>query len=588
MNEGSLAPDVVCISGDTINELFSTEFHINFDRKQINLFGIEINQESNDEELEIVISCNSTPCPNVLAMLNQSKIVEFIESNGQKTIQPSSEVLKHFNLIRGRNLLIFESKILNMKVECSVYLWNYSDKIVVVDIDGTLTRSDVRGYVETVYLGRYDYVHDGAVAFFSNLQKEFNVYHLYLTSRPLHHLEDTKAFLRLVRDRKGNSLPIGPLFTNKENIMKAIYRELVAKTTAQFKGSVLVDILSLFILAGVEHTPYCLGVGNKETDALAYRMAGLNSSRILLVHTNSTIVVSVAATQTLGPPLSPTKTTTTTTTTTTQRRATSTNTETRHDDSFSAQRPESGRLSLSLFGSISSMNSFSLKRTQTDKNQIEKIEKDMESNETTTTTNQSDEFSRTNLTFTAYSDPTLWQYVRLKMHRNYPPKSTKKLLADIPTELYSPSLLKSISEEESNGSNSDISDISTPSMILTSSTSTSSSTTSSTISGSNLPPQLRLSRAKSAGSYHYDQFNETPSKPLPPVDFHQTETIESLTSPMKSSSISSSSSVSSSSTPKTNRPSINSNQTLTGQNLSTRKKLKDMTDFFNPIESADI
>lgn len=41
--------------------------------------------------------------------------------------------------------------------------------MVVVDVDGTLTRSDVRGYVETVYLGFYDYIHSGVVDFLNNL-----------------------------------------------------------------------------------------------------------------------------------------------------------------------------------------------------------------------------------------------------------------------------------------------------------------------------------------------------------------------------------------------------------------------------------
>lgn len=33
------------------------------------------------------------------------------------------------------------------KAHCTVYLWNYTDKIVVSDIDGTITRSDVAGHL---------------------------------------------------------------------------------------------------------------------------------------------------------------------------------------------------------------------------------------------------------------------------------------------------------------------------------------------------------------------------------------------------------------------------------------------------------
>lgn len=574
--EGILSPDVVCVCGESYpNDLYSTEFHINLYRPQINLFGQQLNQT--DEELQILVTCNSTPCPNVLAMLNKDRVVEFIESNGQKTIQPSSEILKQLSLLRGRNTVIFESKILQIKAECSVYLWNYSDKIVVVDIDGTLTRSDVRGYVETVYLGRYDYVHDGAVTFFSTLEKEYSVCHLYLTSRPLHHLEDTKAFLRLVRDRKGHNLPIGPLFTNKENVMRAIYRELVAKTTAQFKGSVLIDILSLFVLAGAEHTPYCLGVGNKETDALAYRMAGLNSSRILLVQSNSTIIVSVAMTQTLSFPND------------------NNNSNNNNIEEISSKQSTESRLTLSLFGNSNiSTNSNLDNNSNTNNNSKKKL------NENELDTNYI-ETPRTNLTFTTYSDPTLWQYVRLKMDRNCPAKSSRlRNNTQTNNEIYSPRLLKSITEEERLSTSTDSiardSDSLRPTLSESSSSSSLSSSNSSSSNSlnslSNLPQQLRLSRGRSAGSY-IREIPEIPPPQLPPVDFHQTEVFESIYSPKKVSSSSSSSSTSSNSltsSTTSNSKSKKSTEVPQRQMISTisRKKLTDMTDFFNPIESADI
>lgn len=41
--------------------------------------------------------------------------------------------------------------------------------MAVIDVDGTLTRSDVRGYVETVFLGMYDYVHPGVARFLNSM-----------------------------------------------------------------------------------------------------------------------------------------------------------------------------------------------------------------------------------------------------------------------------------------------------------------------------------------------------------------------------------------------------------------------------------
>ena len=56
-------------------------------------------------------------------------------------------------------------------VNACIYLWNVRDHVIVVDIDGTLTKSDVRGVISTVVKKDYKHVHDGACAFFSNLVK---------------------------------------------------------------------------------------------------------------------------------------------------------------------------------------------------------------------------------------------------------------------------------------------------------------------------------------------------------------------------------------------------------------------------------
>jgi hypothetical protein len=488
-------PDVLCVFGsheDGPTEYYSTEFHLQFPKKQltINLFGLESSSTSSssssstlppfpssssssspDDIYHMTITCNGTHCTNILTMYNPiTQRIEFIENSGEATTTPSSDILKNFCFIHGQNFLLFENKYYQTHVECLVYLWSIFDKIVVVDIDGTLTRSDVRGYVETVYLGRYEYIHDGAVTFFSLLSKEFHVCHLYLTSRPLHHLQDTKAFLHLVHDHKGNHLPKGPLFTNKENVMKAIYRELVAKTSAQFKGSVLVEILSLFVSAGAMESPFCLGVGNKETDALAYRMASMNASRIFLVQTNSTIVVTVASRN--------------------------------HQQSQSQSQREQGQ-------------------GQREQGQGQRQGQGQGEEEE----NVQGPSSRTELRFQNYADPSLWQYVKLKMMRNHP--STSQRSDPIPKEL---------GERQSSSRTRD----------------------------NSLPAPLSLSRAKSDHSYEATR-ETTDGHPPPPVNFHGT-----LTSSSQSSLGAGTGS---------NKREI--------RNLG-KKKLEGMTDFFNPVDSADI
>ena len=56
-------------------------------------------------------------------------------------------MIRKFNLKMGPNKLVYsvniEGKI--KSVEGSIYLYDSSDKVVISDIDGTITKSDVLG-----------------------------------------------------------------------------------------------------------------------------------------------------------------------------------------------------------------------------------------------------------------------------------------------------------------------------------------------------------------------------------------------------------------------------------------------------------
>ena len=47
------------------------------------------------------------------------------------------------------------------KAMCTIYLWDYHDKVVISDIDGTITRSDVAGQV--LPLVGMDWIQNGVV-----------------------------------------------------------------------------------------------------------------------------------------------------------------------------------------------------------------------------------------------------------------------------------------------------------------------------------------------------------------------------------------------------------------------------------------
>ena len=246
------------------------------------------------------------------------------------TRKPSPSTLRHLHLVEGQNKIMCKNRSSGTTAEFSVFLYARTDKIIIMDIDGTVTRSDVRGYIESVYFGIYDYTHEGIVAFLSTLKESSDCHFLYLTSRPISHIKETRLLLLNAKDSTlkgtvtGQRLPIGPVFSNTETSMAAAYRELISKDTVAFKSSTLLAISSVFQRAKevpvdsfyprcgpISHdticitdeifcesthptpltSPFLFGIGNKVTDAISYKIAGVSDGHILVVDTDSNIRV---------------------------------------------------------------------------------------------------------------------------------------------------------------------------------------------------------------------------------------------------------------------------------------------------------
>ena len=96
------------------------------------------------------------------------------------------------NLVEGENVLIFSVKSRRGKVStltCKCYLWEPECKIVISDVDGTITRSDVMGHIMPV-LGK-DWSQEGVVSLYNKIQN--NGYKMvYLSSRPIGQSSQTR------------------------------------------------------------------------------------------------------------------------------------------------------------------------------------------------------------------------------------------------------------------------------------------------------------------------------------------------------------------------------------------------------------
>jgi len=256
------------------------------------------------------IYCGEERCKDVVALLScdmrspeldAGHVLFFNKQEDTFLLTPRSDMLRcSFNLKPGRNRMkavirAYPSKALHF----DIYVYSARDRLVVMDIDGTITVSDVRGYVESVYLGRYTYVHDGVVPFLRVLYESMSYQVLYLTSRPAAHAAETRSLLQNIRDYVDGSgeeltMPPGPLFLNKESKTRAVYRELVSRSVATFKAEVLLKVKALFAAAGVAQ-PFFMGVGNRPTDMQAYADVGIAYNAMLLIDTYSNLTAQDAA-----------------------------------------------------------------------------------------------------------------------------------------------------------------------------------------------------------------------------------------------------------------------------------------------------
>jgi phosphatidate phosphatase LPIN len=163
-------------------------------------------------------------------------------------------------------------------VECAVYLWKHDAKVVISDVDGTITRSDLLGHAANV-LGR-DWTHEGVASLYSAIEK--NGYTMmYLTSRSISHAPLTREYMQGVAQDSGVKLPRGPILFSPQNFFTSIHREVIARNPQEFKVACLSSIVSLFPTRTLG--PFTAGFGNRHTDEISYRAVHIPHDRIFTI-----------------------------------------------------------------------------------------------------------------------------------------------------------------------------------------------------------------------------------------------------------------------------------------------------------------
>ncbi|KAF9435639.1 hypothetical protein BGZ76_005842 [Entomortierella beljakovae] len=224
--------------------------------------------------------------PNTHTPVNSEKPAEGTETKKwyAKTLRLSSEQLGALNLKKGANTVSFSvTSAYQGTATCvaKIFLWDHDSRVVISDIDGTITKSDALGHIFAM-AGR-DWTHLGVAKLFTDIRS--NGYHiLYLTSRAIGQADYTRKYLQKV-EQNSYQLPDGPVIMSPDRLFSAFHREVIIRKPEVFKMACLRDIKKLF----GERDPFYAGFGNRITDALSYRAVNVPSSRIFTIDSNGEV-----------------------------------------------------------------------------------------------------------------------------------------------------------------------------------------------------------------------------------------------------------------------------------------------------------
>ncbi|XP_056420190.1 phosphatidate phosphatase LPIN1 isoform X2 [Hyla sarda] len=247
--------------------------------------GIDIEQRIKDE------SSSSDEDPRVAKQnigslqSNQSHL----SSSGvtyKKTLRLTSDQLKSLKLKNGPNDVVFSVTTQyqgTCRCEGTIYLWNWDDKIIISDIDGTITRSDTLGHILPT-LGK-DWTHQGIAKLYHKVSQNGYKF-LYCSARAIGMADMTRGYLHWVNER-GTVLPQGPVLLSPSSLFSALHREVIEKKPEKFKIECLTDIKNLF---HPNTEPFYAAFGNRPTDVYSYKQVGVSLNRIFTVNPKGELI----------------------------------------------------------------------------------------------------------------------------------------------------------------------------------------------------------------------------------------------------------------------------------------------------------
>uniref|UniRef100_A0AAQ4Q518 phosphatidate phosphatase n=1 Tax=Gasterosteus aculeatus aculeatus TaxID=481459 RepID=A0AAQ4Q518_GASAC len=204
----------------------------------------------------------------------------------RKSLRLSSDQIASLKLKEGPNDVTFSITTQyqgTCRCEGTIYLWNWDDRVIISDIDGTITKSDVFGQI-LPQLGK-DWTHQGIAKLYHSVAENGYKF-LYCSARAIGMADMTRGYLQWVNDG-GTILPRGPLMLSPSSLFSAFHREVIEKKPEIFKIECLTDIKNLF-----QHNkqPFYAAFGNRANDVFAYKEVGVPVCRIFTVNPKGELI----------------------------------------------------------------------------------------------------------------------------------------------------------------------------------------------------------------------------------------------------------------------------------------------------------
>ncbi|KAG0613685.1 hypothetical protein M758_6G121800 [Ceratodon purpureus] len=217
------------------------------------------------------------------------------DTDGVPVYEPTDEEVnvRIFRRLRpGRNKITFYIPGQpNSSVEARIYRWEWDSKVIPIDMDGTVTRSELLGILRC-YTGEH-YLHTDVSTFLLYL-KALGYKLVYLTARPITSIKSTREYLvndfYEFLDEEFTKLPDGPVLTSCDGRFHTAlnyvgdYFGCGGTSHLAFKASYLTKIGGLF-----DDGALCAGFGNTIGDSDSYLRVGIPEERIFTVQEGGSV-----------------------------------------------------------------------------------------------------------------------------------------------------------------------------------------------------------------------------------------------------------------------------------------------------------